>query len=187
MRKRSFIAALSACLLGAATPALPQAADGPQYNVEIIVFRTASTAASAADAAGIGGGRASMGSVDGDAAGSSGSARFIRALPASAFQLNDAEQRMKTSGAYRPLVHAAWTQTPSPWGSRSGLPLSRLGAEGEGLSGSAYLERGQYLHVGFNVSYNGATISEIRRVRLGEKTYFDNPNFGILAVVTAAR
>lgn len=186
MRKRTFMAALGACLVGMSLPVLPQAADGPAYNVEIIVFRTASTAASGADAAGLGSSRAAL-SSDGDAGGSGGSARFLRALPASAFLLNDAEQKLKASGAYRPLVHAAWAQTPSPWGSRSGLPLSRLGAEGEGLSGAAYLERGQYLHVGFNVTYNGATISEIRRVRLGEKTYFDNPNFGILAVVTAAR
>ena len=32
-----------------------------------------------------------------------------------------------------------------------------------------------------------AKINEIRRVRLGEKNYFDNPDFGVIAVVTAAR
>lgn len=170
-----------------AGPVVPQSAAAPTYNIEVIVFRTAAIAANAADAAGPGGLREP---TDGDPAGSArggGSARVVATLPATSFQLDDIETKLRANGGYRPLAHAAWTQTPAAWGSRVGVPLSRVGVAGDGLSGVVHLERGQYLHLGFTMTYNNATISEIRRVRFNEKNYFDNPSFGIIAVVTPAR
>lgn len=164
-----------------ATPALPQGS-GQAYNIEIVVFSGGST--TSADAAGSGSARGL--SSSGDDAGGGGSARFIGTLPASSLQLGDVAAKLRSSGAYRVVTHAGWTQTPSAWNSRAGFPLARLGVEAPGLSGNAYLERGQYLHLGFALNYSGANITEIRRVRLGEKTYFDNPGVGIIAVVTAA-
>lgn len=172
--------ALALLAAAVAAPALPQAS-APVYNIEVLVFRTGG---SAADAAG-GVEPQVSGGDSGDGGG--GVARFVGTLPASSLQLGGIEARLRASGAWRPLAHAGWAQTPSPWGSRSGFPLARVGVSADGLVGSAYLERGQYLHLGFTISLGRATISEIRRVRLGEKNYFDNPEFGVIAVVTAAR
>ncbi len=177
MRPPRLLLALLAAL--AALPAMPQASD-PVYNIEIIVFRAGS---GAGDATGTG--IDSLGS--GGDSGGSGTARFVGPLAASSLQLGDVAARLRASGAYRPLAHAGWAQTPSPWGSRSGFSLGRVGVSADGLAGTAYLERGQYLHLGFSISVGGASINEIRRIRLGEKNYFDSPGLGVIAVVTAAR
>lgn len=179
MRLLAALFALAATV--AMAPALPQGA-GQAYNIEIVVFSNGAT--QSADAAGSGSARGL--SSSGDDAGGGGSARFIGTLPASSLQLGDVAAKLRSSGAYRVVTHAGWTQTPSAWNSRTGFPLARLGVEAPGLSGNAYLERGQYLHLGFALNYSGANITEIRRMRLGEKAYFDNPGVGIIAVVTAA-
>ena len=77
------------------------------------------------------------------------------------------------------------------WGriGRRGLPIERIGVQSPGLSGVFLLERGSLLHFGMNLKFtadNGATwqLSEIRRVRLNEKNYYDNPGLGVIAVVT---
>lgn len=180
---RPLTLALALLLATLALPAIPQTGSGA-YNIEIIVFRTGS---GSIDAGGGAGERLESAGDSGDAASGAGVARLIGPLPAASLQLGGVAERLRTSGAYRPLAHAGWSQTPSPWGSRSGFPLARVGVTAEGLAGTTYLERGQYLHLGFTISLGRATISEIRRVRLGEKNYFDNPDFGVIAVVTAAR
>lgn len=162
-----------------ALPAMPQASD-PVYNIEVIVFRTDSGSGDA-------GGTGLDSPASGDDSGGGGIARFVGPLAASSLQLGDIAARLRASGAYRPVAHAGWAQTPSRWGSRSGFSLERVGVNADGLVGTAYLERGQYLHLGFSISLAGASINEIRRIRLGEKNYFDNPEFGIIAVVTSTR
>ena len=87
------------------------------------------------------------------------------------------------------LAHAGAAQTASSWGSRSGLTIERVGVQSPGLSGVFLLERGSLLHFGMNLKFtadNGATwqLSEIRRIRLNEKNYYDNPGLGVIAVVT---
>ncbi len=180
-RMRPLTLGLTLLLIALAAPAVPQSGGGA-YNIEVIIFRSG---ADPADAEGVSGDRPA--SDSGDVAGSGGVARLIGPLPAASLQLGAIVERLRASGAYRPLVHAGWSQTPGPWGSRSGFPLARLGVVADGLAGTAYLERGQYLHLGFSVTLGRATLSELRRVRLGEKNYFDNPDFGLIAVVTAAR
>jgi len=182
MRPLTLITSL--ILLAVALPATPQAATGA-YQVELVVFRTGGlpSGGDPASARGLAGG-----SDIGEGAGAGGSSgRFIGLLVPAAWQLNDVEARLRASGAYRIVAHLGWTQTPSAWGSRAGFPVSRLGAGAESLSGTIYLERGQYLHLGLSLGHGTASINEMRRVRLGEKNYFDNPGFGAIAVVTAAR
>lgn len=181
---RGFAAAIALLLAG---PVSPQSGSAPIYQIEIVIFRTAASAASAADAAGLGSSRDVSGADSVDAASGGGSARVIATLPATSFQLDDVAARLRANGGYRPLSHVAWTQSPAAWGSRTGVPLTRVGVTGEGLSGVVHLERGQYLHLGFTMSYNNSTINEIRRVRFNEKNYFDNPHFGVIAVVTPAK
>lgn len=167
------------------------------YNVEIIVFR-AHTAQGGAEnwsaeatstGISVGGEGASVGNQVG---------RLVQRLPATSFQLNDVERKLKSSGLYVPVAHLAWTQTASAWGKRSALSVDQLGLDVAGLSGSVSLERGQYLHLGFALSYApgsppanaGAapgtvfTLNENRRVKFYERNYYDHPAFGVIALVT---
>lgn len=151
-----------------AWPAFTQQAQPARYNVEIVVFRTSEMPPSDSPAA---------------SAGSSG----IPASPVSAGRLSDVASRLRAAGGYRVLGHAAWTQAPAPWNSRRGVSLGEVGL-GNGLSGSVILERGQYLHLGFDLKYSEGgrswVVNEVRRVKTGERQYFDHPALGIIAIVT---
>lgn len=169
----------------AAAPTTPSAAaaSAAAYNIEVIVFRGTGPREEG------GGAPPTRSARDADAAsGTAQAARFLKPLPASALQLSGARQRL-AAGGYKVLAHAGWTQTASSWGSRSGLPIERVGVQSPGLSGVFLLERGSLLHFGMNLKFtadNGATwqLSEIRRIRLNEKNYYDNPGLGVIAVVT---
>ncbi len=117
---------------------------------------------------------------------------FVAAIPSSAYQLTEIEGRLRSSGAYVPIAHAAWSQTASGWGTRAGFPVQRLGVDVPGLSGTVFLERGQYLHLGMTLTYAdpsppsglGAasgtmfTINQSRRIKFYERNYYDHPAFG---------
>jgi hypothetical protein len=180
-------------LLGllATPPALPQQAAGssPVYNVELIVFRIN----------GVSGGEdwsvvpaLRGGTGDNATVGGANVGRFVQALPPSQFQLNDLEAKLRASGGYQPLTHIAWSQTASQFGTRAGFTLQRLGANAAGLGGSVFLERGQFLHLGVALAYTpdaGPTfhLVESRRIRFYEKNFFDQPGFGVIALVTPAQ
>jgi hypothetical protein len=186
-----------ACYLQAASQETPS----PTYNVELIVFRTTSAqggaenwSAEAAGAANVVTGEESSGSA-------SQVGHFVGTLPTSQFQLTEIENKLRASGAYVPVAHVAWSQTASAWGTRAGFAVQRLGLEVPGLSGTVFLERGQYLHLGMTLSYAmssppaglGAgpgtpfTLSESRRIRFYERNYYDHPAFGVIALVTPAQ
>lgn len=182
---------LVACLVfGAWLPARPAApaasAQGPSpyYEVELIVFRASSPGADEdwkAPVAGRGfGTTASRGGAV---------PTIIKVLPPSDYHMNAIENTLKTSGAWRPIAHAAWIQTAANWGTHTGFALSDLGINVPGLTGMAYVERGTYIHLGFELQYQGGTgasytIDEMRSVKYNEKQYFDHPAFGIIAVVS---
>jgi hypothetical protein len=167
------------------------------YNVEIIVFRARTAQGGAenwsAEAASAGVSVGAEGATAGTQVG-----RLVQRLPATSFQLNAVESKLKSSGLYVPVAHLAWTQTASAWGKRSGLSIEQLGVDVAGLSGSVSLERGQYLHLGFALSYAPAsppanagaapgtvfTLNENRRVKFYERNYYDHPAFGVIALVT---
>jgi hypothetical protein len=51
------------------------------------------------------------------------------------------------------------------------------------------LERGQYLHLGFNLSWAAAggthyTLAQMRRVKPGDRQYYDHPAFAAIAQIT---
>lgn len=185
---------------GTAAAAAPPGPAATVYNVELIIFRLA----------GAGGGAENWGSegatprtIAGDeaASGSAQVGRFVAALPASAYQLGELEGRLHASGSYVPVAHVAWSQTASSWGTRAGFALSKLGIGVEGLSGSVFLEHGQFLHLGMTLNYAMAapppglgaapgtvfTLNETRRVRFYERHYYDHPAFGVIALVTPAQ
>ena len=168
----------------AAAPAAARAAAAPSatsgtYSVEVIVFRSPG---------GGDGGTAAPSRGGSDTSGSTQVARYIGPLSGSRMQLGGAREKL-ARGGYRVLAHAGWVQTAGSWGSRSGLPLDRLGIRVPGLSGSFMLERGSLLHLGMNLRYAGdggpaAQINEIRRIRFNERNYYDHPSLGVIAVVT---
>jgi Peptidoglycan-binding protein, CsiV len=184
----------------APTPAVAPAVTGPTYDIEVVIFRArvglgqpenwaAETTASAI----VAGGEASSGS------GAVG--KLLGVLPAADYRLTGIAARLRSSGTYAPVAHAAWVQTASAWGTHAGFPLQSLGIDVPGLSGSIYLERGEFLHLGMSLDYTmqdpppglkappGTTfvMNETRRVRFYQRNYYDHPAFGVIALVTPAR
>ena len=201
------------CLLVAATAALscsaalpgqaqeaPAAAPATVYNIELIVFRNNGTQGGA-ESWGTQGASARNIAGDESPTGTTQVGRFVGVLPSSSYQLTDLENRMRASGAYVPVAHVAWSQTASSWGTRAGFPLQRLGVDVEGLTGTVFLEHGQYLHLGMTLNYAMAApppglgaapgtpfnINESRRVKFYDRNYFDHPAYGVIALVTPAQ
>lgn len=186
--------ALAVVLLALPRDALPQAAaaGAPSYNVEMVVFAVAAGPAQREDWT-AGGARLARGGDAGEgAAGGAQVGRFGGPLPAAQFQLNDVEAKLAASGNWRPLAHVAWSQTASSWGSRAGFTLQQLGVRVPGLTGTVFLERGTYLHLGMSMKYSAGDgraaydLTEIRRVKFYEKNYYDHPAYGVIALVTPA-
>lgn len=170
-------------LLFGTTPLADAQAAASSYHVEVIVFRNSGPREEQGGAPPLRGAGEPDSTVGGPLV-----ARFTGPLPVSAWQLSGARERLTKAG-YRVLAHAAWSQTPSSWGSRAGLPLETLGIRVPGLTGQFLLERGSLLHLGMNLRFvaeGGAVseLSEIRRIRFNERQYFDHPGLGVIAVVT---
>jgi hypothetical protein len=195
------VALAAAVLVSCALPAAAEetAAAAPVYNIEIIVFR----AAGALGGAEVWSAEAGARSIAGDesASGSSQVGHFVAALPPSLWQLGELENRLRASGIYTPVAHAAWSQTASAWGTRAGFALQKLGISVPGLTGNVFLERGQFLHLGMTLTYvmpsppaglgaapdTAFILNESRRVRFYERNYFDHPAYGVIALVTPAQ
>jgi hypothetical protein len=187
---------LLACLLiGAALPtraAAPAAgAQGasPYYDVEIIIFRASSPGADEDWTAQVGGRGFGNPAAHGGAV-PAGVPAVVKVLPASDYHMNSIENALKTSGAWRPMAHAAWIQTAANWGTHTGFDLSDLGINVPGLTGMVYVERGTYIHLGLDVQYQPGptyTINEMRSVKYNEKQYFDHPAFGIIALISPVK
>ena len=184
-----------------ATSQQPAAPVVPAYNIEVIIFRATSALGAPENWAAEAGARnfSSDSNAGESAAGDSTQVgRFLTMLPESQYQLSDIEKKLRASGGYAPLAHVAWSQTASAWGSRAGFAVQRLGIDVPGMTGTIVLERGQYLHLGMTLAYAPAsspaglgaapgttfTLNEGRRVRFNERTYFDHPAFGVIALVT---
>ena len=195
--------ALAAAAEEPAAPA-PAPAPGPGstvYNIEIIVFRATSALGGAEDWSAEAGAGARNIAGEESTSGAVTVGHFVGALPSSAWQLGELESRLRASGVYVPVAHTAWAQTASSWGTRAGFTLQKLGIEVPGLSGTVFLERGQWLHLGMSLTFAMAappqglgaapdtpfTINESRRVRFYERSYFDHPAFGVIALVTPAQ
>jgi hypothetical protein len=201
MNLRALMAAAVVALVTVVPAASQEQSTGGQktYNVEIVVFR-ATQALGGAENWNVQQAR-SYGTGDEAASSSRNFGRFVAAIPASKFQLNDVENKLRASGLYTPIAHVAWTQTPSDWGTRAGFTVQKLGANAEGLNGTVFLELGSYLHLGMALSYAPANppagiaagpgttfqMGESRRIRFYERNYFDHPAFGVIALVTPAQ
>jgi len=201
-RMKTLIALLSALVLITSASAQQPPAPSPTYRVELLVFR-ATTALGGAESwgarTGVRGFNTSGEAGESPAGGQVG--RFTRMLGPGELQLREVAQQLRESGTYELVAHVGWMQTASAWGTRAGFPVSRVGVHVPGLSGTVFLERGQFLHLGLALNYEmpeppagvGAgpgtpfSLNESRRVRFYERNYYDHPAFGVIALVTPAQ
>jgi hypothetical protein len=181
-------------------PAVSQETASPAYNIELVVFR-ANSAQGGAESWSTEVGTSNSIAGDEASSGSSQVGRFVAIIPSSSYQLTEIEGRLRSSGAYVPVAHVAWSQTASAWGTRAGFTLQKLGVDAPGLSGTVFLERGQYLHLGMTLNYadpappaglgaaSGTTfvINQSRRIRFYDRNYYDHPAFGVIAMVSPAQ
>jgi len=194
-RTRALTAAFLLVLAGSGVspPALPQAAPNPRiYTVEIIVFRNLSGAGGTEDWT------AKPVARGPDKPEAPLTGRFVQAIPEAQFQLNGLAQKLQNTTNYQPIAHFAWQQTASSWGSRAGFTVAKLAGSVPGLSGTIYLESGDYLHLGMSLSYQTSnpppglsaspgtvfSLNESRRVKWDQLNYYDHPAFGVIALVT---
>ncbi len=115
----------------------------------------------------------------------------VEVLPDSVWQLGAAEQALARRGGYALLAHAAWAAIVPPNG-RTTARLDDVLKEGAPLAGSVAVQRSQYLFLGVDIDYQaepGLTfgLREKRRIKFGERHYFDHPAFGVIAQVTSSR
>lgn len=173
--------ALLSGLLLAAAPAARAEGTG-LYAVEIVVFRVVNPVANE-DLSAVPPGRGF-----GNESTRGGTPQVVRLLTPAEYRLGGVEAALRTSGTWRPVAHAAWIQSAANWGTHIGIPVSDLGISAPGLSGSVYLERATYLHLGFDLTLNAGgvayTIKEMRSIKFNERQYFDHPGFGVIAVVS---
>jgi hypothetical protein len=171
----------------APAPAQQQQKGHTLYRVELLVFR-ATTPPSGEDWSaapgyrGFGGDPAATTDVTGASA-----PGVVKVYGPDRYQLGGTAARLRTSGTYQPVAHAAWLQTATPWGRHVGISLADLGVRAPELSGTVYLERGTLLHLGLDLRLGAAPVyqlGELRRVKFNEKHYFDHPAFGAIAIVS---
>jgi hypothetical protein len=187
--------ALFACVAGVTCPGAvwPQAAQNANvYTVEVVVFRNLSGTGGVEDWS------AKSVARGPDTPDEPVTGRFVQSLPAAQFQLNDIAGKLQNTANYQPIAHFAWQQTASSWGSRAGFTIAKLAGNVPGLTGTIYLERGAYLHLGMALNYQTSNpppglsapagtvfnLNESRRIKFYERNYYDHPAFGVIALVT---
>ena len=181
------LTALAAAPAQAQAQAQAQQKPSPLYRVELLVFR-ATTPPSGEDWNAAPGFRG----FSGDPAAQGGAVlpSVITIYTADRYQLGGMAAKLRASGAFQTVAHAAWLQTATPWGRHGGIDLADLGIKSPALSGTVYLERGTLLHLGLDLRLDsGPTyhLSELRRVKFNDKQYFDHPAFGAIAIVSPVK
>jgi hypothetical protein len=196
-RFRSLFVALALALAGVTAWVPSVQAQTPNlrvYNVEVIVFRNTSGSGGAEDWT------AKPVARGPDTPDAPVTGKFVQAIPAEQFQLNDVARKLSATANYQPIAHFAWQQTASSWGSRAGFTVAKLAGNVPGLSGIFYLESGTYLHLGMSLNYQASNppeslaaapgtvfmLNESRRIRFDKLSYYDHPAFGVIALVTPA-
>src|SRR5882672_452515 len=111
------------------------------YQVEVIIFQSVAAPAGEDLSA-----SAERRGFNGQLERSAAPPALLRMLDASEMQLGGLASKMGASGSWRVLAHAGWIQGATDWPQHGGLRLEDLGISVPALSGSVYVERGQYLH-----------------------------------------
>ncbi|HXQ31415.1 MAG TPA: CsiV family protein [Steroidobacteraceae bacterium] len=174
------LAALSA--VPTALADTPPPAGSARYHVEIIVFRQPGPSPTAVPA----GPLPVTATIPGR----------VTLLPDADWQLASLAEALARRAGYTLLAHAAWEAIVPPNG-RTTARLEDLLADNSQLAGAIAVQRGQHLFLGVDIDYRppsgavpeGATYSlrERRRIKFGERHYFDHPAFGVIIEVAAPR
>ena len=119
----------------------------------------------------------------------------VVAQPDADWQLGATEAALARAGFPR-LAHTAWAAIV-PANGRTTAHMEDVIAADSAVAGAVALQRGQYLFLGVELDYRpndpavapGTVYSlrEKRRVKFGEKHYFDHPAFGVIATVSVPR
>jgi len=177
LSRRDFVLALlaaSAAPMGVAHGDVP--AGSARYLIELLAFRPPGAAPKAYPVPEI----TSPASIAGR----------IEALTATEYQLTAAAAALTAKGGYHVLGHSAWAAIVPPNG-RTTTHLDDVLPGGSPLSGILAIQRSQYLFLGLEVDYATAGqtygVREKRRIKFGERHYFDHPAFGMIALVTPGK
>ncbi len=167
-------------------PAATAAATGATgaYQVELVIFRAVDTP-TGEDLSVPAEGRGFNRQIDNTAS----PPTVYRSLEPAQMQLGGIAARLRSSGTWKVLAHAGWVQGATDWPKHVGVPLEQLGIKVPGLTGSVFVERGQFLHLGFDLHLGENptwSLSELRKVKFNEKNYYDHPGFGVIAIVSPA-
>jgi hypothetical protein len=121
-----------------------------------------------------------------------------RLLDTSQLLLNGVSQRLDELGAYHLISHTGWLQTAPDVADANAIFLADLGIGLDQATGSIKLLKRRYLHLAVDVALATGdqdafqvfsapkavpAINDSRRIRLEKLVYFDQPKFGIIAMV----
>lgn len=116
-------------------------------------------------------------------------------VPEEDFIFTAVEERMRSRGAYEPLLHVAWIQERFQATQAPAFRVDETYAGRPDLTGTIRFYHGRYPHLEIDLSYRpeslayeypdwqGYRLHEYRRMRDGEDHYFDNAHFGAIARV----
>jgi hypothetical protein len=112
----------------------------------------------------------------------------VTPLSSAQFKLTAIEDTLRRSRTYQPLAHIGWTQLGYPLQGAPFVSIAPLLPAGVPLSGQIALSRGHYLHLTADLVYQTSNpqpfvLRQSRRMKSGEKHYFDHPAFGVIALV----
>ena len=176
-RRQALIGLAAAAMAPRVLAEAPPPAGSARYAVELIVFRQLGALPAPVPTAGI--------TVTTTIAGR------VLPLAATEWQLGSAEAALNRGG-YTVLAHTAWAVIV-PANGRTTAHLEDLLTPPAQVAGSVALQRGQYLFLGIEIDYRPPdaglspsmvySIREKRRVKFGERHYFDTPAIGAIASV----
>jgi hypothetical protein len=115
---------------------------------------------------------------------------WIEAAPEQ-YRLADVASRLERLQAYDLLLHLGWQQAAPDVSEAPELDFALLGVDPALVSGTAKLFSRRYLHLALDVELDDGAglqtypaINDSRRIRLEELHYFDQPQLGIIAMVS---
>lgn len=114
----------------------------------------------------------------------------VEVLATESWQLGAARDALARRGGMQILAHTAWSAIVPPNG-RTTAGLDEVLGDGVPLAGGIAVQRSQYLFLFVNVDWSSGEhrygIRTKRRIKFGERHYFDHPAFGLIVQVRPTR
>ena len=104
--------------------------------------------------------------------------------------LVNASRRLTASAGYKMLAYRSWLQLAPEQGDARSIELSELNIEPGVASGQLMLFQKQFLYLAAEIQFPDANagdariIAGSRKLPLGKAIYFDDPQFGLIAMVS---